>query len=393
MPLKATRLYALLSYSLLITAAGVWCGVGLGVVAPFMIADFGTTRAQVGLLVTIFFSCTGLMSLLGGGASDRMGIRLSLVVMCLLALAPALAIALGLNGALLAVACGVGGLGFAFGNAGTNMLVVQAFAPERRGFALAVKQMGSPLCIAVASFVLPSLSAVAGWRSVGWIATGLAVLCAGLTLRITVPPTAFVQRSSADPRLPAWFYLLPLSQMLGSFGVQAVQVWMVLYLVEELRFQAAAALGWSSLAAMAGMVVVSLISDRWFARARFRLLAVGWAVAGLLLLTLTQAARMGAPATVAVFPVFEFVAVGLFGSFLAQAAEVSPGAVGKTTNLALSGHYAGILTSPFVFGFLVDRSGNYAFAWATAAALMILGAGLCLAGGQKTVKFDFQRSV
>jgi hypothetical protein len=28
---------------------------------------------------------------------------------------------------------------------------------------------------------------------------------------------------------------------------------------------------------------------------------------------------MGAPATVAVFPVFEFLAVGLFGSFLAQA--------------------------------------------------------------------------
>src|ERR1051326_5538243 len=226
MPLNATRPWALLSYSLLMTVAGVWCGVGLGVVAPYMITDFGTTRAQVGLFVTIFFTCTGLTSLIGGGASDRMGIRRNLLVMCVFALAPALAIALGANGEGLALACGVGGLGFAFGNAGTNMLVVRAFPPERRGFALAVKQMGSPLSIAVASFVLPALSVVAAWRTVGWIAIALAVMCFTLTLRIAVPESATVQRSSADPHLPAWFYLLPISQMLGSFGVQAVQVWM-----------------------------------------------------------------------------------------------------------------------------------------------------------------------
>src|SRR5947209_13388732 len=89
--------------------------------------------------------------------------------MCALAAGTSAAIAAGGSGPLLYASCTLGGVGFAFGNGGGNILVMGGVTPARRGLALAVKQMGSPLSIISASLLVPPLASAFSWRVIGWI--------------------------------------------------------------------------------------------------------------------------------------------------------------------------------------------------------------------------------
>jgi sugar phosphate permease len=165
---------------------------GLPFLLPYLRQTEGLTLAQGGALVAA--PSLGMVATLiaWGAFADRYGERL------------AIAIGLGLTGAIGLVGAAVSGLGeravlFALmGAAGASVnsasgrLVMGWFGAHQRGLAMGIRQMGQPLGVALAGAMLPALAARGG------LTLALAVP-AGICLVVTVAVVLF----AADPPHPA----------------------------------------------------------------------------------------------------------------------------------------------------------------------------------------------
>ena len=119
-------------------AVGLAAALGFvpGYVATSLRADLGLSRAEVGLIVSLYFGSTGVMSILGGSVTDRIGVRKVIVGdMVVVAVCAALAAWRGDLAALLLTSV-IAGAGYAGVNAATNAAIAvfmsEAPRPYRR---------------------------------------------------------------------------------------------------------------------------------------------------------------------------------------------------------------------------------------------------------------------
>ena len=217
----------------MITVSALCIGLGAslgfipGFVATTMREDLGISRAQVGLLVSLYFGCTGFGSVLGGRLTEAFGARTVVVAdMLIVAGAAAFSAAVGEYWALLVTAVAAGSA-YSLVNAGTNVAIGRAVPPQRRTMAMSIKTAGVPLMAVVAAGAGPSVAARVGWQpilAVTPFAALVAAVIAGFTFQDDRPAPTTKRTKTA---LPGGFYWFSLGAFLLVAGSQPLYSWMV----------------------------------------------------------------------------------------------------------------------------------------------------------------------
>lgn len=363
---------------------------GLPFLLPFLRRTEGVTLAQGGALVAAP-SLGMVVTLVAWGAfADRYGERL------------AIALGLGLTGALGLASAAVSGLGsravlFALiGAAGASVnsasgrLVMGWFGAHQRGLAMGIRQTGQPLGIALAGALLPPL---AGWGGLRLALAVPATICLVITAAVVFlaadPPHEKVAEH-ARPRSP--YRALILWRVHAASSLLVVPQFATLafsaeYLVSERGWDATTAGQLLAVVAVGG-AAGRLASGRWSDLAGNRLgpmrIIALMSFVSMLLLALT--ASTGASLVVVALAVASIVSVSDNGLGFTATAELagrawSGRALGMQNTMQ---NVAAFATAPLV-GAL---AGSFGFPWAFAAVAIfpVLGAWLTPVTGERRAR-------
>ena len=362
-------------------AIGLGAAMGFiwGFIATSLRLDLGITRAQVGVLIGLFFGSAGIGSVGGGILTDQLGARLAVAIDLVLVAVSCAAVVFAPSYPVLMVASVVCGAAYSLSNAGTNVAIAATVPLLQRAIALTAKTAGVPIMAAVAALIGPWASVRFGWTSV-FACVALLAAVAAVGAMVALPPDRPDAAARARDRraLPAGFLWMPVASFLLITGSQPLFAWVVPYLEEAVGVATAWAGGVSSLATAIGVVGMLLIarrSDRLGPRARLATVATGCIVtAGGVALT-ALGASLGAWIVVVGAGLGLASQLGAIGVMHAAVVDLVPEAVGRASGVTMTGYYLGALGAPAGFGAVVDRTGTYTVAWGL-SALSLVAAGL-----------------
>jgi MFS family permease len=358
--------------------------------APFLQADLDLTRAQVGLFNSALMSGSLLAMFAAGWVVDARGERVALIggnlvvgffCVCVLAtdsFPAALAVLFG------------AGIGGAFPTPAGSKAVMGWFPLHQRGTAMGIRQTGIPAGGALAAALLPAIALAAGWRvavAAGGLACFLsAAICALAYRNPPDEPDAATLRAGAQ-RMPLRelltrnVLLLGLAGAVLTLGQFTLITYLALYLRETQGIPVAISatlLVLAQIAGAAGRILWGVGSDRLFGRRRkpALLLANGLAALGALALGWLPAATplwLLAPLVM----LYAFNTLGWHGSWISLLVESAGTAQqGRTVGLGMSIMYPGIILLPPLFGWFVDRTHSWPWAWTLLAAILLAGMAL-----------------
>ena len=350
--------------------------LGLPAVAPELRSEFDLSLAATGALLAA--STIGVIATLlaWGALADRIGER-AVISFGLAGAAVALVLAsrAGSALALAAALVAAGALGSS-ANAASGRAVVSWFAPDRRGFALGLRHMATPLGGATAAALLPLAAHRGGVPAVMLALAGACLvgsLVAALGLRRPEGGESELAAGESGPlRDPAIWRL-----SLGSASVVLAQLsvlsFLALYLHEERGWSlgaAALALAAVQLGGALARVAAGIWSDRLASRIRpLRTLALAGAAALALAAALLSGPAAGAATLLMASGVLLMAGNGV--SFAAAAEMAGPRRVGTALGLQNTVLAVAVAIAPPAFGATVGLlSWPAAFGLAAAAPLV-----------------------
>ncbi|KWW96729.1 hypothetical protein TR75_12900 [Hydrogenibacillus schlegelii] len=374
--------------------AVAFVGRSLAPLGPRIAEDLNLTKAQVGTLTAAVFLGQSLTSLPSGYLADRLGSRRMLAALTLLlGLSFALASFTNRYAWIVALAA-IGGLGYGAMHPTSNRGILYWFPLERRGTAMGLKQMGVTAGSALAVIVLFPLALHAGWRAALLVAA-LTVLATGLIAtwhyrdpekgqhglpfdRASDPSFSWSATLSLFRSCPLWGISLAALFLTGA--QMSLTAYVVFYGQEHMGYPPYAAgllLFLSEVGGSVGRVAWGFISDRAFRGDRWR---------GLMIIAVSTFALNGALALLPAKTSFYLTAfivgwlgltvVGFNGLWMVQAAESAPKSLaGLASGLSLSIGSLGVVLIPPVFGWILDRTGGYRWAWGFLAMLALIAGG------------------
>jgi len=355
--------------------AGTVLYSGLAVLASAIIDDLGISRAQLGLILTMFSLLSAVASPSVGRVVDRFGTRSGMLGI----------FASGVAGYLLfALTGGVGGLiaaavvltvAQALANPATNKLIAERFEPKWRGLVTGIKQSGVQLGTFIAGITFPAIEARFGWRAVGLAlaATFGAVLLysfAVLPREVAAPdesgpaPEPVVDDSSVAATraaLPALTWWLTGYAFLMGFGGSPMFSFFPLFAEEVVGVSAGRAgliVGIAGLFGGASRILWSVLAGR---RGEFSLpllmISGGAVVAGIL----TVSSGSAGVVTLWFAALLGWMSISAWNSvaMLAIITEAGADAAGRASGYVLFGFLGGLAGSPPLFGWSVDRFDTY----------------------------------
>ncbi len=373
----------------LLTATQIGSAViqqGLGVLAPFFIAQFGLTKAQLGLLLGGMFMGTACFTAIAGAMTDRVGERRMIAIsagLMTIALVSACAFE---NYAWLVASMTLFGVAYA-SSAPAGTRAILGWFDRDRGFAMAFRQTGVTIGGAVAALLLPFMALhYGGYRAALLTAAVLVAVPAAITLLVyREPPLArprghqsFAQilrelpALARDPRLLAVagtaIVLVSLQQAMNGFlTVTNVNV------VGLTPTQAAVAFAFAQGGATFGRLFWGWVSDRFLGGERIGLLGF---LAVLGALSALSVAALGPASQAWAIPVALFLGIGAAGWNGIQVAALGeiggPARAGSVLGIALTLIFGASAIAPVIFGALADRTSLTA-AWIAFAAVALLG--------------------
>ncbi|MES2295423.1 MAG: MFS transporter [Pseudomonadota bacterium] len=337
----------------------------LAALFPWLKMAFALSYAELGLLMTAFFTISGVCQALAGFVVDRVGARpvlfagLAMLGVSALVLAGATSYSMLLGGALLA------GLGNGVFHPADYSLLNQRVAPARLAHAYSVHGISGNLGWASAPPLLGAIAAFAGWRAAVLVAAVIPFLLLALLVQQRSVLHAAPADHKADPAAPAggtlafiglpgvWmcfaYFFLTAIALAGIQGFAASSL-MSLYTMSL----AWATTGYSAymLASAGGMVVGGFLAAR--AKAHDRTIAVSFTLAALLALVLAAAVVPAALAVVLMGAIG--LAAGIAGPSrdLLIRAAAPKNATGRVYGVVYSGLDSGLAVGPLVFGALMD---------------------------------------
>lgn len=335
----------------------------VAVMAPFMIDDGVVGLTSLGAIPAAYYLAASSASRPAGRLADALGGRRSIALMCALNASALLLLSLAPTLWVMVVAALLGGSAMALSNPATNLVVMSAFEPGRRGAALGWKQAGVPISGMLAGLLLPALASEVGWR---WtvVASVVAPLACGLAAGLTLPETGVRRRvgDRSDTGRVRAGSLLPFAFLMGV-ATGALNTYLVVFGVDA---------GMSPTAA--GLVAAGFSASAAASR-------IGWAVVverigrprGILavLASLAAVATVALPHSPLGWPVL-LMAVLCGGAVLGwQAAaqltvlsSIPTQLAGTGSAVLMRAFFAGLLVGPLVFAVFLDVSGSYRVSFA-----------------------------
>lgn len=374
----------------------------LSIAAPEMIRELGLTRTQIGLLGTVFAWTYAVMQLPAGWIIDRFGAkRAYAAAMIWWSVATFMTGVVGSLSALLVMRALL-----AVGEAPcwpTSAKITAAWFPTReRGFATGIWDSSSKWGPALAPAVLVALMVAFGWRALFHIAGVVGIVFAIVFIlfyrnpaqsrRLSAPERAYIEEGgggierAGGNTTHAWRALFRERSVWGMILGYFCAIWLwnlflvflPLYLLDRFHISLVQLGVYASIPWIGGALGEILVGYRtkkmvdrghatpidakriWIARC-----AVGAAVAALAMPFVDSLALTLVCMTLGL----AFLAA-IIGAAWALASDVAPRSmVASVSAIQNFGGYFGGAFSPVVAGFIVDRTGSYAIAFASGGVI------------------------
>jgi MFS transporter, ACS family, D-galactonate transporter len=359
----------------------------LSIAAPLIKDEIGITAAQLGTLLSAFFWTYSVMHLVSGWLVDRFDVKW-VFAFGFLAWSGTTAITGVLHGfAALLAARVVLGLGEAVSFPSYGKIICTYFDEQRRGFANAVVISGLALGPAAGFLIGGSVVSRYGWRPF-FIVVGAAGLLWLLPWAVWMPRRDAAQAAAPSPfsgmfaiarRRAAWGMWM--CHFALAYPLYFLLTWLPFYLNRARGLslnQTARVAAVIFLAHAASSAIVGKLADRWVASGgSVTLVRKTLAVAGSIAVGLFLVAAVLAPANLYTWMlVLVGASMGLTGTCLYSAAQTlaGPRMAGRWTGLQqCMGNLSGA-AAPAATGFLLQRRGNFHWAFYLAALVSVAGA-------------------
>lgn len=374
--------WLMLSVSMVGQVAGTLFVNAAPFLIPYLHLERGLTLVQAGFVASA--PLVGItLTLFGWGVVvDRLGERFSMVVGLGLVTLAALAAAWSDSLVALAAFLFIGGAAGGSTNSASGRIVVGWFPPDRRGFAMGIRQTGLPLGVGLAALLVPNLVKAEGLTATLLVIAGACAVGTALCAALIVDPprpdrtSAEAEQHLANPyrgdrrlvRIHAVSVLLVVPQF-------TVWTYMLVWLIDAKDWTttwASILVAVTQLLGAAGRIGVGAWSDRVGSRlGPLRTVAVV-AAATMLLLGATEPT----PVAILVIVVATVVTVADNGLAFTAVAEIGgPFWSGRAMGIQNTGQYLTSAAVPPVVGAMVTGLG-YGWSFALVALCPLLAVAL-----------------
>jgi ACS family hexuronate transporter-like MFS transporter len=363
---------------------------GINTLAPFYQDDLGLSHAQVGLFFTAFFLAMTSVSFVAGLLTDRLGVRKATLQGHVVVGVFTVAASWAPSFTWAFVSFFLAGLGYSFLNPSSSKGVMGWFNRDERAAAMGIKQTGVPVGGVLAAVLAGPLMLIIGWRG-AFAILGIINVFYGLVFswlwrdpakQKSEAALASVTGAGAVVSLD-FRKLIPASVGTAMLlvGQMVLITYVPLYLKEGLgvaAFWASQALAVLQAGAVCGRIGWGIASDRLFkGRRKATLIVIG--LSGALLSVMLSLMTRETPVYILLMTIFlaGLCLVGYQGVSFALIGELAGTTrAGIATGIMLSINSAAAALGTPLFGYFVDRTGSFVYAWqilAAAIALAVLG--------------------
>ncbi|MGO1942504.1 MAG: MFS transporter [Yaniella sp.] len=366
--------------------AGPLFNYGISVSSALIIEDLGITAGQIGFIVTVVFAAAAVSSIWLGNLADKISVRAQMLLIFVGTAIALVVAAFAPSYWLLLVAAVLAGPAQAISNPTTNRVIIRGVPLAKRTGWIGVKQSGVQASQLFSGLFFPAVALALGWTGA---ALGGALVCVLLWLVSLkyVPSPAQLARQNAQTeveppevtvdtgamstvgakdKLPTVVYFFAGIAMLSGMGMQATNVYLPLFAVQELNFSLV--LGGVATAVSGIIGVVSRIA--WSRRMQ------AGAEPSRLLMIISAGALLGVFAFVGAAlwqqPILVWVGAALHGITVfganvvinAGLLRVVPShKIGAASGLNSMGMYTGFALGPLIMGLLHDLTQSFATGW------------------------------
>jgi MFS family permease len=356
----------------------------LGVLAPFLIADFALTKAAYGTIFTVMFIGSTCFTAFSGALTDQIGERRMVLYSGSVMAIALLSAAAWQNFAWLVGSMFLFGAGYAAATPAGGRAILAWFDRDR-GFAMGIRQTGVPIGGMLGALLLPFVAAHLGGYRASLAVAALFVLTPAI-VTFAIYRESFAERPppqrkrdiargmatlARDPRLiavtiPCMVLVNAQLAMNGYFTITAIQTLGIAPALASLLF--AIAFG----AAMIARLFWGWVSDR-FLRDHIALLGMLCLMASAALFVVASLHTGSIAVLVPVALVLGFTVAGWNGVMAAALAEIGgANRAGSALGLTLTAVFATSAVGPLVFGSIADHR-SLAAGWLLTACVTLIG--------------------
>ena len=384
---------ALVTASLLVTAAANLVVPLVSALAVQIRDDLAIGEAQIGMTVSVFFVVGAVTSAVAGRLVERIGPAAALRLAA--AVGGAMLVAAGATARtwpVLVAFVAAAGLANSLAQPAANLYVARGVSRRRQGLALGIQKSGIPTGSLLAGLAVPTVGLTIGWSwalvlggllalavSLGVPSVGGATVAGNGRGAAGSPPGADRRgpsdaRPASRPKPDVPVRLLAAvacSTCLAAMGSMGLGSFFVLSSVETGIDEGVAGLLLmvGSLVGIAARLAMGATADRSSINPWHTLTAM-FAVAGLAFVGFAA----GSKAVLFVAMPFAFATSFSWpGLFHLAMVRSNPSAPGAATGITLTGSFMGAVTGPLVFGVLVETAG-YGWAWGFISATSVAAA-------------------
>jgi predicted MFS family arabinose efflux permease len=347
----------------------------VGYLGAFVRSDLHLSRAELGLVTSLFYGATGVCLFVNGRLCDIFGARRCSLVNAVLVMVAMGAVALQPTYAMLLGAAVLSGAAYALGNVATNVAVSALSPPGKAAFLIALKTAGVPAISATIALAGPTAANHLGWRAVAAMIAGLSVLVIPFIVGFLPDSRSHAGRAELAP-LPKHIWWLPVAAGLMIFGSQPLLSWLAIYLHDEFEVSVSTAgvlTAIGSITSIGALITAARLTDRLGSPRRCGFVALICLVCAGGVGVVSFGSKVGLVCAMAgaLFGLWSnMIAAGLTHAIVIDRA---PDAVGRASGVALGGYFLGALVAPGTFGWIADARG-YGPAWGVSAVALCLAA-------------------